>query len=118
MLTQRVAAALGVFLLIEGAWGLVSPVVFGVLTTNLLHAVIHLALGATGLWASRTPYARKYLLGVGGLLAVVGVLYFVPGASDLVVSLLNVNQAVAIVNVVIGAACLAAAMMDRRLAST
>jgi len=93
---------LGVFLLIEGCWGLFSPVVFGVLSTNRLHAVIHIVLGIVGIPAGRSGAARNYLLGVGALLAVVGVLRFVPGASDLVVSLLNVNFAVAYFNIAVG----------------
>jgi len=93
---------LGVFLLIEGCWGLFSPVVFGVLSTNRLHAVIHIVLGIVGILAGRSGAARNYVLGVGALLAVVGILRFVPGASDLVVSLLNVNFAVAYFNIAVG----------------
>ena len=93
---------LGAFLIIEGIWGLFSPVVFGVLSTNTLHAVIHIVLGVAGILAGRSDAARGYLLGVGGLLVVVGILRFVPGASDLVVSLLNVNMAVAYFNIAVG----------------
>jgi uncharacterized membrane protein HdeD (DUF308 family) len=102
MLSRRFAMLLGVFLLIEGCWGLFSPVVFGVLSTNRLHAVIHIVLGIVGILAGRSGAARNYLLGVGALLAVVGILRFVPGASDLVVSLLNVNFAVAYFNIAVG----------------
>ncbi|MGI9043558.1 MAG: DUF4383 domain-containing protein [Gemmatimonadaceae bacterium] len=113
MIARRFATVLGAFLLIEGIWGLFSPVVFGVLTTNLLHAVIHIALGVTGLLAARGAAAGKYLMFVGALLLVVGILRFVPGASDLVVSLLNVNVAVAWVNIIVGAAALIVSMTDK-----
>lgn len=102
MLSRRFAMLLGAFLLIEGCWGLFSPIVFGVLTTNTLHAVIHIVLGIAGILAGRSGAARNYLLGVGALLLVVGILRFVPGASDLVVSLLNVNLAVAYLNIAVG----------------
>lgn len=102
MLSRRFAMLLGIFLLIEGCWGLVSPVVFGVLTTNTLHAVIHIVLGLVGIWAGRSAAARGYLLGVGALLVVVGIVRFIPGVSDLVVSLLNVNFAVAYFNIAVG----------------
>ena len=102
MLSRRFAMLLGAFLIIEGIWGLFSPVVFGVLSTNTLHAVIHIVLGVAGVLAGRGGFVRNYLLGVGGLLVVVGVLRFIPGASDLVVSLLNVNVAVAYFNIVVG----------------
>ena len=124
------ARILGTFLLIEGVWGLFSPVVFGVLTTNTLHAVIHIVLGITGIALAARAGARGYLLGVGGLLAlvgvlffvpgvsglvvgllaVVGVLYFVPGVTGLVISLLNVNFAVACFNIVVGLASIVMAL--------
>jgi Domain of unknown function (DUF4383) len=102
MLSRRFAMLLGAFLIIEGIWGLFSPVVFGVLSTNTLHAVIHIVLGIAGVLAGRGGFVRNYLLGVGGLLVVVGILRFIPGASDLVVSLLNVNVAVAYFNIAVG----------------
>ncbi len=97
---------LGALLLIEGGWGLFNPLVFGVLSTNSLHAVIHLALGVAGIAAARAGHARSYLLLVGILLLAVGLLWFVPGVGDLIVRLLNVNQPVACVNVVVGIASL------------
>jgi hypothetical protein len=107
MLARRFTTILAVFLIIEGVWGLFSPVVFGMLSTNTLHAVIHIVLGIVGIIATRSGGVRGYLLGVGGLLLVVGILRFVPGISDLVVSLLNVNTAVAYFNIVVGAISLA-----------
>ena len=103
MLSRRFAMLLAVFLLIEGCWGLFSPIVFGVLSTNIVHAVIHILLGIVGILAARSSAARGYLLGVGALLLVVGILRFVPGVSDIVVSVLNVNFAVAYFNIAVGA---------------
>ena len=40
------AIIIGLFLLVEGIWGLFSPVVFGVLTTNMTHAIETLAAHA------------------------------------------------------------------------
>lgn len=114
MLARRFATLLGAFLLIEGIWGLFSPVVFGVLSTNTLHAVIHIALGIAGILAGRREFSREYLLGVGGLLLLVGILRFVPGASELVVSLLNVNVAVAYVNIAVGVISLLIALRAPR----
>jgi hypothetical protein len=113
MLARRVATIVGVFLLIEGAWGLVSPVVFGVLTTNTLHACIHIILGLAGLWMGRGDMARGYLTFVGGLLLLVGILWFIPIVSEIVSSVLAVTSAVAWVNIVVGIACLAVAAMGR-----
>ena len=101
--------ALGVLLLIEGLWGLFSPMVFGVLSTNTFHALIHLALGIAGIWCGRAARVRGYLLFVGGLLFAVGLLWFVPGVQEIIVRLLNVNRAVACVNVAAGIVALAVA---------
>ena len=93
---------LSLLLLVEGVLGLFSPVVFGILATNILHAVIHIALGIVGIWAANTGRFRGYLLFVGFLLLTVGALWFVSGVQDLIIRLLNVNHAVAIMNVVVG----------------
>jgi hypothetical protein len=101
-IASRFAQVIGVFLLVEGIWGLFSPVVFGVLTTNLLHACIHIVLGILGLYTGMQGGARKYALYLGILLIAVGIMRFLPVVGDLTVSLLNVNQAVAIFNIVVG----------------
>ncbi|MBA2706269.1 MAG: DUF4383 domain-containing protein, partial [Gemmatimonadaceae bacterium] len=83
-------------------WGLFSPVVFGVLTTNTLHAIIHIGLGVTGIWTGMKGGSRQFCIFLGGLLLAVGVLRFVPGVGELIVSILNVNAAVAYLNIVVG----------------
>ncbi len=91
--TDIFALLIGAFLLIEGFWGLTSDVVFGVLTTNRTHAIIHIVLGG-------------FCIFLGALLLAVGALRFVPGAADLIVQLLNVNPAVAVLNIAVGAVAL------------
>ena len=103
--------ALGLFLVIEGLWGLFSPVVFGVLTTNGLHAIIHLILGVTGIYTGLRNHARNYGIYVGMLLLVVGVLYFLTGPDQVIIDLLNVNKAVAVLNIVVGIAAILFALL-------
>lgn len=93
----------GSFYLADGIWGLFSPITFGMLSTNLLHTVIHIVMGVTGIYAARTTGARLWCMGVGLIVIPVGVLYFVPGISGLLVSLFNLNRAVAVMNIVLGA---------------
>ncbi len=113
------AIVLGLFFIVEGGWGMVSPVVFGVFTTNFLHAIIHLLLGVTGIYLGSRNQARKFILFTGVLLTVVGVLYFVPGADELVVKLLNVNNAVAYFNIIVGIlAILLALLTPKRVVNT
>ncbi|MBC7790290.1 MAG: DUF4383 domain-containing protein [Anaerolineae bacterium] len=108
------AIIIGVFLLIEGIWGLFSPVVFGVLTTNVTHALIHILLGAAGIGAGLAKKARGFCIFLGALLLAVGILRFVPGIGDVIVRLLNVNEAVAFVNIVAGGVSLALGLMKGR----
>ena len=100
--SSRFALVIGAFLLVEGIWGLFSPVVFGVLTTNTLHACIHIVLGILGFYTGMKGGARTYSLCLGVLLIAVGIMRFLPVLGDITVSLLNVNQAVAIFNIVVG----------------
>ena len=111
-ISSRFATIIGVFLLIEGVWGFFSPVVFGVLTTNALHACIHVVLGLLGLYTGMKGGARSYSLYLGILLIAVGIMRFLPVLGDITVSLLNVNQAVAIFNVVVGAVAVMVSRMS------
>ena len=108
------ATIVGIFLLVEGIWGEFSDVVFGGLTTNRLHATIHILLGIIGIWTGLKGGSGGFLTFLGILLAVVGVLWFIPSVGELVVSILNVNQAVAVFNVVVGIVSLAIAFSARR----
>ena len=117
-ISSRYAPIIGAFLLVEGIWGLFSPVVFGVLTTNVLHAVIHIALGIVGIWTGLKGGARGFCLFLGALLLAVGILRFVPGVGDLIVAMLNVNPAVAYVNIAIGIVTLLVAFASDRSRAT
>ncbi len=112
------AIIIGIFLLIEGMWGEFSYVVFGVLTTNRTHATIHILLGLVGIWTGLKGGARGFCIFLGVLLIAVGVLRFVPGVGDLIVSLLNVNRAVAYFNIVVGVVSLVVAFVSRRSRAT
>ncbi|HXG71524.1 MAG TPA: DUF4383 domain-containing protein [Gemmatimonadaceae bacterium] len=114
MLSRRFATILGAFLVIEGIWGMFSPVVFGILPTNMLRASIHLVLGLLGLWAARSDRARTYLVWAGSVVLLVGVLRFIPVASDYMASLLAVDTNVAILNIVLGLAARWIAFSDAR----
>ena len=107
------ATLVGAFLVVEGIWGMFSPVVFGVLTTNVLHACIHIVLGLIGIWTGMKGGEKGFLTFLGILLIAVGVLRFVPGISDVIVSLLNVNYAVAYFNIAVGVISLVVARMAR-----
>ena len=102
------AILIGIFLLIEGCWGEMSDVVFGALTTNRIHATIHILLGICGIWTGLKGGARGFCMFIGALLIAVGVLRFIPGAGELVVSILNVHP-----NIVAGIVSLIVAFASR-----
>ena len=101
----------GTFYLIDGIWGFFSPITFGVLSTNTLHTIIHVLMGVTGIYAARATSARLWSLVVGLIVLPVGVLYFVPPISGLLVQLFNLNQAVSILNIVAGIIALSVSRM-------
>jgi hypothetical protein len=96
------AAALGLFLFIEGVWGLFSPLVFGALTTNITQATIHIVLGGIGIGLGLRGPARGYCLFVGLLLPIVGLLRFIPATAPWVIEILNVNPAAGKLNIILG----------------
>lgn len=108
MFARGFALVVGAFLLLSGVWGLFSPVVWGVFTTNMLHAIIEIILGLAGIYMARAGTARAWVIPVSILLLVVGVFWFIPGLAILP-DLLNVNLALAVVNIAIGVTGLAAA---------
>ncbi len=104
---------LGLFLLTEGIWGLFSPVVFGVLTTNTTHAAIHIILGITGIWVGAAERPRAFCFFTGSLLLLVGIARFIPGPDEIVTNLLRVNYVVALVNMGVGVLCITMAVITR-----
>jgi hypothetical protein len=111
---SRFALIVGLLLLVEGVWGLFSFNVFGALTTNPAHAVIHIALGIAALGAWRSGHACGYSTFLGILLLVVGGLWFMPGTQSVIVQFLNVNLAGAWVNIAVGLVALLCARIAHR----
>ncbi len=109
------AIFIGIFLLIEGIWGQFSDVVFEILTTNRFHATIHILLGLVGIWTGIKGGSRSFLKFLGMLLTTVGIMWFVPSLSELVVNILNVNQNVAVFNIIVGIISLIIAFTSPRV---
>ncbi len=103
-----------VFLIIQGIWELFSPEVFGVFSANTSHGIVHLFLGIVGIVSATIGRAVEFLLFLGTLLLIVGVMWFVPGTRHLPEEIFNVNRAVAIFNVTVGAVSLFVARDARR----
>lgn len=100
------AVVIGIFFLIDGFWGLFSPVTFGIFSTNVLHSSIHLFLGACGIYYGLRNRARNFSFFLGALLTAVGAFYFVPVVGPFITKIFNLNQAVAIFNLIVGIAAI------------
>ncbi len=94
--------SLGAFLVIEGIWGLFSEVVFGIFTTNMVHAIIHIILGITGIVLGIKQNAGGFCTFLGLLLLSISAIWFIQGVDSFLIRLLNVNEPVAILNAVVG----------------
>src|ERR1051326_181244 len=91
----RFAFLIGLLLLIEGIWELFSPVVFGVLTSNPLHGLVHLLFAVVAIWAGRGGHARVFLVFFGLFAIALAALWYFPRTNTLMVRLLNMNRPVA-----------------------
>ncbi|WP_373056740.1 DUF4383 domain-containing protein [Zunongwangia sp. H14] len=96
------AILIGIFLVVQGSWGLIDPPPFEIFSTNIAHAVIHILLGIAGVWSAIKGSSYKFNLFLGILLLLVGVLWLIPGIQQLLINLLNINRAVAYLNISIG----------------
>lgn len=93
---------ISLFLLGEGAWGLVRPPAYGFLQINPLRAGIHLVFGILGLLVLRTGQVRGYLKVVGTIVLLVGAGWFLPVTGDIIRSLLAVDRNGALIDIAIG----------------
>jgi len=84
--------------------------VFGILSVNGWHNVVHIATGVLGLLAfSAYGSARTYALGLGVVYIAVAIWGFVIGSGDSILSIVPVNTPDNVLHLLIGIAGLAAA---------
>ena len=103
LVARRFTYLLGAFLLTSGIWGFVSPLAFGVLSSNAGRATIETLLGLIGLRLAFTRVTYEFLMLCGALLLAIGAAALMPGVSGFVLSLLAVSRPVGVVYLVAGA---------------
>lgn len=114
-MSRAYAFLLSFYLLVEGVCELMArDLVFGVFTTNTLHAVVHLVLGMVGLFLGAPRNPKVFNSSVGLLLFLVGILFFIPGINGWLISLFNLNKAVAYFNILLGVLSLLMAQTYRK----
>ena len=89
------AMVLGAVLVLVGLLGFVmgSPLL-GLFGVNPAQNVLHLVAGALGLWLGSKGSGKAYNMWTGIIAAVVAVLWWVPGASGLLVGIFNINDTI------------------------
>ena len=87
---------IGVVAVLLGIIGFVSHPILGIFGVNTYQNILHLAVGALGLWLGMKGSAKGFNMWLGIVAALVGVLWFIPGTggdSGLLASLLGINAA-------------------------
>ena len=85
--------------------------IFGILSVNGWHNIVHIATGVLGLVAASTySSSRTYALGLGALYIAVAVWGFIIGSGDSILSIIPVNTEDNVLHVLIGVAGIAAGM--------
>jgi hypothetical protein len=83
--------------------------VFGILSVNGWHNVVHIATGVLGLMAASSySSSRVYALGLGVVYIVVAIWGFIIGSGDSILSIIPVNTADNVLHLLIGVAGIAA----------
>ena len=103
------AMVLGVVLVLLGLWGFVQAPVLGLLGVNLAQNVLHLVGGAIVLWFGYKGAAKSTNMWLGIVALVVGVLWFVPGSSDLLTSIFAINAEISYLHLAVGVVSLGVA---------
>ena len=92
------AMVIGAVLLLVGILGFVPTIgqslLSGIFGVNMRQNLLHLVGGAFMLWFGYQGSGKTANMTLGVISAVVAVLGFVPGASDLLATIFNINMAI------------------------
>ena len=103
------AMVIGAVLVLLGLVGFVQAPVLGTFGVNTAQNVLHLAGGAVILWFAYKGSAKPTNMWTGIVALVVGVLWFIPGASDLLASIFAINAAISYLHLAVGVVSLGVA---------
>ena len=95
------ALIVGIILAIIGIWGLFTTSILGI-GVNMTQSIIHLLGAIFGIYVGLKGTGKTFNMVIGIIGLVLGILGFVPGAKDLLVSLLNCNMASHILHLAVG----------------
>lgn len=92
---------IGIFLVFEGIWGLISDNFLWIFSTNQLQASFLLFLGVLGVRMCFWQKSVMFCYFLGGLHLITGFSHFIP-ATDQITNILNMNNQMAYLTIGIG----------------
>lgn len=100
------ALILGIVLLLVGIIGIYPTNKLvgneGYFGTNIYQDILHLIAGAFGIYVGTKGQGRGYNMILGWIGIVLGVLGFIPGVSEMLMKLLNINKEITVLHLVLG----------------
>ena len=99
------AMVIGAVLVLLGLVGFVNAPILGIFGVNLAQNLLHLVGGGIIIWQA----GKKTNMWTGVIALVVGVLWFIPGASGLLASIFAINAAISYLHVAVGVVSLGVA---------
>jgi len=96
------ALVIGIVAGIIGIWGFFSGSILGIFGVNGLQSVLHLIAAVTGIYAGTKGDGHTYGKVLGWISLALGVLGFIPGISDLFLTLFNINTATSVLHLLVG----------------
>ena len=103
------AMVIGVVLVLLGLVGFVNNPILGIFGVNIAQDLLHLVGGALILWLAMQGSAKATNMWTGIIALVVGILWFIPGADSLLVSIFGINAAISYLHVAVGVVSLGVA---------
>ena len=95
------AMVIGVVLVLLGLVGFDNHPILGIFGVNTYQDILHLVGGALIIWLSMNS-AKTTNMWVGVIALVVGILWFIPVAGDLLTSIFAINAAISYLHIAVG----------------
>ncbi len=102
---KNFALIVGIVLAIIGIWGLFTESILGI-GVNIAQSILHLIAAAFGIYVGTKGQGKGYNQTIGWIGIVLGILGFIPGIKDQLLTLLNVNMATTWLHIVVGVVAL------------
>lgn len=92
---------IGILFLLSGIWGFSSRIVFGMFTTNTLHAIFQIIIGCATIFFTSVGYCKPFLKILGSAMLLLGFGWFM-GGDQLLIQIFNSNRSFAFFNLFFG----------------